>query len=260
MYFGRLPPPIRDYVTDAKLAIDGSIRIIHALIDIAADKGYLESVINLCHIMQMIVQGMYINDSQFLNLPNFTTEMIKKLNEKEGIAYLCQLQEVVKEEGKLKEMFKKLDIKLGEEDLEEIEDAIKYIPDISFRVGVSAFDSEKYEKIENAPLKEGEEAQITVNLKRNNTKYPLAVQMERYSKIKDAGWWIIGGIESKNELLFVKKISFKDRLKREMLLNLPESFENNSQINVYLFSDSYIGIDQVNTIWLKPRPKQEGKK
>mmetsp|Transcript_29268 Transcript_29268/g.26734 ORF Transcript_29268/g.26734 Transcript_29268/m.26734 type:complete len:90 (-) Transcript_29268:552-821(-) len=89
MYFGRLPPPIRDYVTDAKLAIDGSIRILHALIDIAADKGYLHTVLNLCYIMQMIVQGMYIHDSQLLNITHFTEHVVKTLHEKEGITYLC---------------------------------------------------------------------------------------------------------------------------------------------------------------------------
>jgi activating signal cointegrator complex subunit 3 len=34
----RLPLPIRDYLTDTKLVIDSSVRIIHALIDLAAEK------------------------------------------------------------------------------------------------------------------------------------------------------------------------------------------------------------------------------
>mmetsp|Transcript_29268 Transcript_29268/g.26730 ORF Transcript_29268/g.26730 Transcript_29268/m.26730 type:complete len:166 (-) Transcript_29268:51-548(-) len=164
--------------------------------------------------------------------------------------------EVVKE-NKLREIFKKHGIKYTDDELDEIEDCINYIPDVSFRAHIHAFDSDKFEKIENGKLIEGEEAQITVNLKRMNTKYPLLVQMERYSKTKDAGWWIICGIPSQNELLFVKKISFKDKLKREMQINLPFSFENDPKINVYLISDSYIGIDQINTIWLKPRSEKK---
>ena len=34
----RLPLPIRDYLTDTKTVIDSSVRIIHALIDLAAEK------------------------------------------------------------------------------------------------------------------------------------------------------------------------------------------------------------------------------
>lgn len=34
----RLPLPIRDYLTDSKIVIDSSIRIIHCLIDMAAEK------------------------------------------------------------------------------------------------------------------------------------------------------------------------------------------------------------------------------
>lgn len=41
MYLFRLPPPIRDYLTDAKLVIDSSIRIISAMIDLAAEKQLL---------------------------------------------------------------------------------------------------------------------------------------------------------------------------------------------------------------------------
>jgi activating signal cointegrator complex subunit 3 len=91
MYFGRLPPPIRDYVTDAKLVIDGSIRIIHALIDIASDKGYFQTVVNLIYIMQMIVQGLWVNDSQLKNIPHFTESMVRTLHFEEGVTYLCQL-------------------------------------------------------------------------------------------------------------------------------------------------------------------------
>ena len=112
MYFGRLPPPIRDYVTDAKLAIDGAMRIVMAIIDIAADKGYLQVVFNLCYIMQMIVQGLWIHDSQFKNIPHFTDTMIKILNNEEKITYLPQLQDVIKK-GEFANIMKKHKIDLS---------------------------------------------------------------------------------------------------------------------------------------------------
>lgn len=47
----RLPLPIRDYLTDTKTVIDSSIRIIHALIDMAAEKQFLQTTLNLMLLM-----------------------------------------------------------------------------------------------------------------------------------------------------------------------------------------------------------------
>lgn len=53
MHFGRLPPPIRDYVTDCKLIVDSCIRFVHALIDVSAENNYLDTTLNLCSLMQV---------------------------------------------------------------------------------------------------------------------------------------------------------------------------------------------------------------
>ena len=42
-----LPVPIRDFITDTKLVIDSSIRMIHAMVDLAAEKGYLQTTLNI---------------------------------------------------------------------------------------------------------------------------------------------------------------------------------------------------------------------
>ena len=37
-YFGRVPLPIRDYITDTKLVIDSSIRILHCMVDMSTER------------------------------------------------------------------------------------------------------------------------------------------------------------------------------------------------------------------------------
>jgi len=56
--------------------------------------------------------------------------------------------------------------------------------------------------------------------------------------------------EAKSELILVKKIQFKDTARKEFQINLPTSFEESPKLDVYLVSDSYIGIDQVFSIRL----------
>ncbi len=90
-HFSRLPLPIRDYLTDTKLVIDSSVRIIHCLADLAADRGFLKTLLNLTACMQMVIQGVWIDDSGLRNMPHFDNNLINELMEKERCTYLCQL-------------------------------------------------------------------------------------------------------------------------------------------------------------------------
>jgi hypothetical protein len=107
------------------------------------------------------------------------------------------------------------------------------------------------------PLKEGEEAIVRINLKRENSKFPLLVQMEKYNKLKDCGWWVLISDPKKSQLLGIKKLSFKDTLRKEMQINLPESFADSPKIDIHLFSDSYIGIDQVRSFHFQDKDSKK---
>ncbi len=96
-HFSRLPLPIRDYLTDMKLVLDSSIRIIHAMIDLAAEKGILNITINLMYIMQMIIQGAWIEDSGLKNISYFDQKIIANLWNTHKISHLCQLIQFCKE-------------------------------------------------------------------------------------------------------------------------------------------------------------------
>ena len=60
------------------------------MIDITAHKGYLKTTMNLIHVLQMLIQGQWLDQSPFLNLPHFDQEKITKLNTI-GIIHLIQL-------------------------------------------------------------------------------------------------------------------------------------------------------------------------
>jgi len=78
-HFERCPLPITDYFTDTKSVLDQSIRILQGMIDVAAHKGCLDTTLNLINLLQMIVQGLWLNDTIFVNVPHFTTQIIQKL-------------------------------------------------------------------------------------------------------------------------------------------------------------------------------------
>lgn len=92
-HFERCPLPITDYITDTKSVLDQSIRIIQGMIDICSHKGFLNTTLNLVHMIQMIIQGQWLDQSPLINLPQFEDgEIIRKLS-KIGVLYLPQLIE-----------------------------------------------------------------------------------------------------------------------------------------------------------------------
>ncbi|EFJ28836.1 hypothetical protein SELMODRAFT_410613 [Selaginella moellendorffii] len=56
-HFSRLELPISDYVTDTKSVLDQSIRILQAMVDAAANGGWLRTTIRTMQLLQMIMQS-----------------------------------------------------------------------------------------------------------------------------------------------------------------------------------------------------------
>ncbi len=64
-HLSRLPLPISDYLTNTKLVLDSCVRIMLFMIDIAAEKKYLDTTINIIILCQMITQGYYYISKYF---------------------------------------------------------------------------------------------------------------------------------------------------------------------------------------------------
>lgn len=126
------------------------------------------------------------------------------------------------------------------------------MPHIDCDVRAFHFNSEKCQKDTLVTsLTPNGEAVIQVNLKRVNHQYPLRVNMIRTLKIKDASWWLIVGNLRTNKLIALKKIFFKKTLKKEVQVQLPEDFEVDPKLDVFLVSDSYLGLDQIHHVRMK---------
>uniref|UniRef100_A0A8C2Z061 Activating signal cointegrator 1 complex subunit 3 n=1 Tax=Cyclopterus lumpus TaxID=8103 RepID=A0A8C2Z061_CYCLU len=70
LLMGHAPLPCTDYTTDTKTVLDNTIRICQAMLDVAANEGWLVTAISICNLVQMIVQGRWLHDSSLLTLPH----------------------------------------------------------------------------------------------------------------------------------------------------------------------------------------------
>ncbi|XP_061571388.1 activating signal cointegrator 1 complex subunit 3 isoform X2 [Cololabis saira] len=69
-HFSHAALPCSDYTTDTKTVLDNAIRICQAMLDVAANEGWLVTAISICNLVQMIVQGRWLHDSSLLTLPH----------------------------------------------------------------------------------------------------------------------------------------------------------------------------------------------
>lgn len=73
-HFSRLPLPCTDYNTDLKSVLDQAIRIIQAMIDMVAERGWLSSTLRIMQLFQMIVQARWIDEFAITTLPHIRKE------------------------------------------------------------------------------------------------------------------------------------------------------------------------------------------
>ena len=245
-YFSDIPLPIRDYITDMKLVLDSCVRFIQAMIDITADKGHLDTLLNLINLSQLYTQGCWRHKSSLINVPHFTEESIKKLKKLHHIEHMCQLIELVKEDFKtVSSVLKSIDNELTEHEMKTIVDAVRAVPDVHFNVKLFDFDSETMQPVleKDKKIKNKDELYVVANLKRVNNSYPLCVNLKKLTKNKDFSWWIVIGNREENIVYNVKKIFFKSSLHRQYQCSVTAS--KSSKVDILLMSDSFVGIDQI---------------
>ena len=71
--------------------------------------------------------------------------------------------------------------------------------------------------------------------------------MQKGTKVKDVSWWLVI-TDTLENLLSIKKVFLKHRVTISSQIDLPSDFSQSKQINVYLMTDCYLGLDQMTTI------------
>jgi activating signal cointegrator complex subunit 3 len=90
-HFGRVELPISDYVNDTKSVMDQALRILNAMVDIAADMGHLGNAVGLMQLTQMIIQARFVEQSPLLQLP-FVGEVEAEALAAVGVSDLAALR------------------------------------------------------------------------------------------------------------------------------------------------------------------------
>lgn len=132
------------------------------------------------------------------------------------------------------------------QELKEIYKAIEKIPVVEMKYNLVKVNELNEPQI-GEPVQEGQEAMLSINLKRTNRCSNQEVKILNFPKAKDASWFIIVANPAKDEILGMTRANFKRFASKNLTIVLPQDFIDET-MQLYLICDSYIGLDQVYTI------------
>jgi activating signal cointegrator complex subunit 3 len=280
-HYSQIQLPIVDYITDTKSVLDQCLRIMQAMLDCCADRGYLKACLHICNLIQMSCQGRWLSDSDLLTLPHIDTEHLSRFyNSRLRIDCLPKLIEASDRSDQKSLLEDLVGDLMDKNQIKDIYHVISILPLIEVTLSIFGeaipFFKQNKDKDANNKLKidtknestayelyEDEEYVLNVDLRRLNRVNSKKREKEKahapkFPKPKEENWILILGTqaEASQELLCLKRVSYiKSQLSVHLLFRTSKIKENNNTeeqyMSLFLMSDAYLGLDQQFDLKLK---------
>lgn len=273
-HLGRLPLPISDYVTDTKSVLDNALRVLQAMVDVAAEAGWLETALGTMSLVQSIMQARWPDDPGAALLPHLSPAHGGVLA-KHGFPTLAAMAE----NPRAPALRSALEACVaGRAEVDEILRIVERLPTMALEWSVQNRVQRTSEAQEaaaaSARTQESEDASDPyASIRGGNSTWTIEVALARvgaaggaagrgpprvyapkYPKVKEECWWLVAGHAGSGELLALKRISCGARVHTS--LKIPATLSDGKMITeaaLYLVSDSYLGLDREWTVQLPVR-------
>uniref|UniRef100_A0A0N4ZRT8 U5 small nuclear ribonucleoprotein 200 kDa helicase n=1 Tax=Parastrongyloides trichosuri TaxID=131310 RepID=A0A0N4ZRT8_PARTI len=259
-HFSRLQLPV-DYRTDLRSCLDSCLRIVQAMYEYAFLKGFLKTAINILILQQMIIQGRWHTDHYLLSLPYMDNSAVKTLGDHLTIPLLQHQLNLVNME-KIDEnirnnainYFKSKTI-LNVNEIKKIIDVLIRYPIVNVdKVTISSINSRGYIEpkmtrkfVDAEKIELNSNTSYTLFLKlsfKSTSKYDNSLAYSKFTKQKSSSFIIILADSSNNLPLATSRISIFNGKSISRLLFTTTNKKGTFRYTLYIFSDSYLGIDQ----------------
>ncbi|KAJ2403754.1 activating signal cointegrator 1 complex subunit 3 [Coemansia sp. RSA 2526] len=214
--------PCSDYVTDTRTVLDSSIRILQAMVDVAAYKGRLECSLGIMELMQAIKQATMPTDSPLLQLdPDISARDAQLVSTQKGRKLRCLGDLLVLSDSQLKSVFGPLHA--DPSTVERWCEGTRALPllDVSVTPGftMDGGSSKPQKPTSLNGLEPLTQYSITITLShapyKTLFKAPRMIKevgqayTPRFGKVQYEGWWAV--LAQDTELLAVKRISMQGK-------------------------------------------------
>ncbi|XP_040370030.1 DExH-box ATP-dependent RNA helicase DExH12 [Rosa chinensis] len=231
-HFSRQPVGA-ELALDQQEVLTNASRLIHAMVDVCCTNGWLRVALLVMEVSQMLTQGLWKGDSEFLQLPHFTKELAKRCQENPGksVQTISDLKEMKDDERHQL-------LQLPETELMAIEHFCEQFPDIVI----------DYEVLESENVRAGEEFTLEVNLEfrhKVRTAQLGCDDVKRYRKDKEDGCWVVVSDNKLDSVVFIKRVPHVKKLtKLPVTIAAPAEAGTTAHYKLFLMCDSYMGCDQ----------------
>jgi len=234
-HMAKLTLPMSDFVTDTRSLLDQAIRILQAMIDIAAENGWLTTTLNIMSLTQLIVQGCWETVNPILLLPKVPPKLSEVCEEKK-VASLGDLIELgpKRQEALLRRAGTQLKI------IKPTLKILSKLPHVDVKYKLPEGGSS-----ETDPAPAGSYLPIMLRLERSRRMAGNAA-MQKTGKSKSEGWWAVIGREDDDELVALKRVMVRDLTTTKLEFDVPET-PGTYTFSIHLISDTYRGVDRVRT-------------
>ncbi|GAB0096726.1 activating signal cointegrator 1 complex subunit 3 [Sergentomyia squamirostris] len=264
-HFGRVPLPNADYHTDTKSVLDQAIRILQAMVDVCAERGWLATTLRVQQLMQCVIQARWYDDSPLLCLPHVEQHhlpLFHKIKSTSPEVILPILRE------KFFRNFEGIASPLRdgflEREIEDIHRVLKELPVVNVKLSLQGphLDDPRADREIVQPqtrntwieIHTGEEYTITANFHRLGSRQGGSVHCPKFPKGKDEGWFLTLGCQNNGELIALKRAAFKGTRSTQYLVFDAPPTPGRIKYTFYLMSDAIMGFDQQFDIQLEAIP------
>jgi activating signal cointegrator complex subunit 3 len=260
----RVPLPSSDFVTDAKGALDNAARVLQAMIDVAADAGWLAVSLRLMNLQQALMQGRRAEDPSLCVLPGISLKDARcaaakaRTAAKEGgkrkdpnvLGTLPELVSLARRDAAAAK--RALAASVGRTASKALDAAVA----VAARLPVIDVDARIVDASELASELASERVTVEVRLRRvetSETKKQKQKQKQKeealrtsaaaheptsrrttppravcplYPKIKQEGWWVVLGDRDANELLALRRVAFGDETRVKLTYERERGIQN----------------------------------
>lgn len=232
-HFSRVQLP-KDLQRDQKIVIETALSLVQAVVDVVSSEGWLAPALAAQELSQMLVQGIWDNDSPLKQLPCLSKARIEtaKKNSVESIYDLQEAEDNIRE---------KITNGLSSKQLTQLAKSTNRYPDIEMAYAVE--DEKELTTSDSVVLMVQLERDIEEEEEEEEEFSVGPVSAPLFPKSQAEGWWLVVADTANNKLYGIKRITIQKQI-TEKLEFMPPTKAGSHKLTLYLICDSYAGCDQ----------------
>lgn len=198
---------------------------MQAMVNVCSTNMWLKPAIAAIELAQMVVQGVWNEDSRLLQLPHFDKERSRGF-EAEGVDNIFDFTEM--EDATRSRLLEGL----SERAVADVVEFCNEYPDIE----VTA-------QLEATTVKTGSEGVLHVSLSAGEDGFDTAVRSQQFPQKLRQTWWLILGDPKENTIQSIVEVDLDRASAKDLVFTTP-SQPGHYKWMLYFMTDSYVGCDQ----------------